>query len=259
MEEHSSDNSFEYKKNDADTSDVSRQLNIIIKKYGLAFGGILLVGVLATLFIINSNNSDPGISPEPLLEVETTPLLSTEEVEMARVSLKGSSSTDNSISNNIKAQNTGSIDIYSVDASKLGSTKSITDEEAALIVENNTPLPPPEAVKIESNGSGIIIGDVTVNKTATKGKSAVPRTIEGLVFSIANENKFITLTSPDGAYQISVNDDTKFVINNSEFSFSDLKQSDIVKITGFGTESANEFTASSVEIIDTFEFNSRIN
>lgn len=257
--EQDNNNNFEYNSNDQKASKTVVETSSHLSRYGVYVGIFFIICVLIFLYSINSSKTEAPVVTEIVTEIPVKSLLSSEEVDIARISLKGSSSTDNLTSNNFEAQNTGSIDIQSLDQSELESTKSITAEEAALIAEKSKPLPPLEAVKIESSGSGVIIGDVTVVNTATEGKSSVPRTIEGLVFSIDTDNNYIKVTNPDGAYQISVNSETKFIIDNSEFDFSSLKQSDIVKIDGSGPESSKEFTASSVEVIDTFEFNSRIN
>lgn len=236
-------------------SEVDTRTTNLPQRYWL-YGGILLLLCIVVLFRINEIKSTPPVVYKA--EVVSEPILSAEELEEERSVLRMAGIVNVSDSNlDVFANQT--IRQESKNPSELETSKFTTAEEVAEIVSINQPVNLPESTKFESNGTGIKANKVTLTNNATKSEKVNAVEIEGVVFSIDQKNKFITLTNQSGTYRINVDTDTKFLINNSRFTFEDLRSTDIILVRGKRSKSSNEIEANTVVIIGLFELNDTVN
>ncbi len=231
-------------------------LEIVNGKKNYVIALLILFLFIAAVFALTTQNNQ-SVSNDVLVKVQIPEVVfvTSEEMQIERSKLAFKTGDANDLevpALSIKSDDEVPLDL-SFDSDSLTQNRSKQDSLEFESVGYSEPL-----ISVSNNEERVIFGDAFTSYVGDAG-SAERVNVEGVVFLIDKSDSSFIFMSNNEKYIVRVDVSTKFFINDKQFSFSSLRETDILVVSGSINASSKIFYAEEVAVIGTLMFDISVN
>lgn len=203
---------------------------------------LLILFIVVFIFLTYDSSIGPShnISSEKDVEITKDIHLTKEQVQEEREKL-----VKNTNFNRKDAPYNTSINNAIV--TQQGTRTFLTQAEVNELYQNEPDIPEGE------NTLGIDFGEATIVDVSDLESERINLELTGIVIEIGADNSYITIASESMLYEVTLNTNTRFMLNNGLINIDDIVTSDTITVKGMSSVGSRSITASEVHLVGVYD------